>query len=357
MPYVIKKTKKNGTDMYCVHKEGADGKPTGDSLGCSDTREMAKKHMAAMYANEGKSAPEIEELIKSIKMDEASYVPWGVTSLADALAAEDAQETAHEINCLVDMFSQVAYNIAASSDVADKKASLASLAGELQTMLTEEISGTASSDTANADGGDGKSVEDYMTIKSIGENRVGGYAVMWGSETKKDLTGEYFDTQTAELTSIFDSVGRLPFMYHHGLDETLKTRVTGIIDTLKPDSIGLWYEAQLRMADEYDVQIKKMIDEGKLKTSSQTFAVARQVSKSGHIDRWPIVEVTATPTPAEYRMSPIATLKSAYQEVGCNDLSCVLKTLGITDESEELGTEKVKLALLTEIAELELIDF
>lgn len=205
-----------------------------------------------------------------------------------------------------------------------------------------------------------KKSSELMTIKSIGPDRVGGYAVLWGDESRKDLTGEWFTPKTEELTAIFDVVGKLPFMYHHGLDETVKTHVSGVVDTLKPDSVGLWYEAQLKKADEYDEQVKKLIEAKKLKTSTQTFPLARRVSVKGEITRWPIAEITGTPTPAEYRMQPIETLKSAYQAIGCkdDDFACMLKKYGEAAEGEgdNQGAEKARLMLELEAARLSLLE-
>ena len=147
-------------------------------------------------------------------------------------------------------------------------------------------------------------------------------------------------------------------MYHHGLDETLKTAVIGVVDTLIPDTIGLWYEAQLRMASEYEEAVKKLFSEKKLKTSTQTFPVARRVGKNGHIDRWPIVEITATPTPAEYRMQPVETLKGAFTEIGYADIASVFKAkLGIDGDGSTQGAEKARMLKELELAEIELLDF
>ena len=200
-----------------------------------------------------------------------------------------------------------------------------------------------------------KALDELLSVKALGEDRIGGYAVLWGNENKKDLTEEFFDKSTTELTAIYDAVGKLPYIYHHSLDENLKTTVIGIVDTLAPDDIGLWYETQLRKAGEYDEYIKKLIASGKLKTSTQTFPVARDVDKeTGHIKRWPIVEITATPTPAEYRMQPVAFLKTAYQEVGCTDFECVLKKFGVQDtEDSPQGAEKAR-RLLAEIEQARL---
>ena len=388
--------KKNSKGEVCVFKEGTDGKPVGESLGCHPDEKAANKQLAALYVSEGKSVPEIDDIIKSMKCYDGEmaepkfYVPWGVLSLADAFASKDAQHQAHEITEVVKIFADVAYNISASPDVKDKKAALAALGNELAALLDDgkinkdemkslkaadmmtgmakdhkhKVMGDMTSESfghkhkvkdgkiQTAEGHSHSMPEpkavDFMAIKSLGNDRVGGYAVLWGSDTKKDLTGEWFTPKTAELTAIYDTVGRLPFLYHHGLDSTLKTAVIGVVDLLKADSIGLWYEAQLKLADEYGEYVKKLLADGKLKTSSQTFAVARQVNKSGEIERWPIVEITATPAPAEYRMQPIELLKSAYQEIGCTDFSCVLKKFGVESEGDNQGVVKTRL-----LAELE----
>ncbi|MCL5459842.1 hypothetical protein M3M33_14495, partial [Loigolactobacillus coryniformis] len=41
-----------------------------------------------------------------------------------------------------------------------------------------------------------------------------------------------------------------------------------------------------------------------------------EVAGNGEIKRWPIVEGSATPTPAEPRRTGIATIKSAYAFMG-----------------------------------------
>ena len=196
-----------------------------------------------------------------------------------------------------------------------------------------------------------------LSVKAISESRVGGYAVLWGSPEKRDLAGEWFSPETEELTTIFDTLKCLPFLFHHGLDESLKTSVIGIVDELHPDEYGLWYSVQLKKSEEYTKYIKKLISSGALKTSTQTFPIARRVDKdSGKITRWPLVEITATPTPAEYRMNPIAFLKTAYQEVGCTDFECVLKKFGVQDtEDSPQGAEKARRLLAeNEQARLEL---
>jgi hypothetical protein len=351
MPWSVAKKNK----QFCIFKEGADGKPSGETLGCHDSREEANKQLAALYASEGKSLTADE--LKSIKCwDEypaSAYVPWGITTLKDALAAQEAQENAAEIQQLGSLYNQIVNNILGSPEVGDKASAITSLAGELAAQLQDEVTADTEDQRLNGMGGDlaDKSLADHMALKSLGNNRVGSYAVLWGTEEKRDLTGEFFDRETQELTAVFDAVGKLPFIYHHGLDEEVKTKVIGVVDVLKADTVGLWYEAQLKLADEYDAYIKKMLDDQKLKTSSQTFAVARRVNqKSGHIERWPIVEITATPAPAEHRMPAIEVLKSAYDEIGADGLSDFLKRY-----SESQGAEKARAQLAIQRLRLAII--
>jgi hypothetical protein len=56
MPYMI--VEKDG--KFCVHKEGTDKKPKGDSLHCYDEKEKANSYMKALYANT-KDASELSE--------------------------------------------------------------------------------------------------------------------------------------------------------------------------------------------------------------------------------------------------------------------------------------------------------
>jgi hypothetical protein len=161
---------------------------------------------------------------------------------------------------------------------------------------------------------------DLLCVKALGADRIGGYAVLWGDATRKDLTGEYFTLETEELTAIFKAIGRLPWLYHHAMDGSVKTDVVGVVDVLQPDAVGLWYEAQRSRAGRYREAIGKLVSEGALGTSSGVLPGARKVAADGRITRWPIVEISATPMPAEPRMMerPIAAVKAAFSELGLN---------------------------------------
>jgi phage head maturation protease len=157
-----------------------------------------------------------------------------------------------------------------------------------------------------------------LTVKALGDDRIGSYAVLWGTADETDVTGEYFTTATAELDAVFKAVGKLPVLYHHAGDDALKTTVVGVVDTLKADDVGMWYEAQLALAGQYREAIKELVKRGALGTSSGTYPRARKAAPDGRIERWPIAEVSLTPTPAEPRMMerPVAEIKAAFTEIG-----------------------------------------
>lgn len=165
---------------------------------------------------------------------------------------------------------------------------------------------------------DAPPLAENKAVKILGANRVGGYMALWGSETERDLDAEFFTPETEEMTTIFNSIGKLPYLYNHATDGALKSALVGVIDVLEPDDVGLWYEAQLEKGNAYLGAIRKLTEQRKLGTSSGTLPGARQVAKNGRILRWPVVEGSMTPTPADPRQieRPIAEIKSAYLNLG-----------------------------------------
>lgn len=190
----------------------------------------------------------------------------------------------------------------------------------------------------------------YSDIKVVAPGRLRHYAVMWGDSQKADLYNEWFTPNTQELDVIFKAIGKLPLLYHHGLDETLKTEVVGVVDEMGTDDVGLWVESQLNMANRYATGIVQMAESGKLGTSSGTLPGARRVKSTGEILRWPIAEISTTPTPAEPRMvleRPVTVLKSAYTELGLPYPDQFAKDKGAEEARQrEIEAEKERLAIL-----------
>jgi phage head maturation protease len=155
------------------------------------------------------------------------------------------------------------------------------------------------------------------TVDGIKSDRLGyvkGYLVRFGDAKTSDLEGDYFTPQTDYGFPVAKGQ-RVPLnvYYHHGMDSMVgkKSIGTGFI---KMDDTGLWYEAQLDMADEYGSMIAKLCKQGKMGFSSGAaghLVERKSMGGAAEITRWPIAEASITPTPAEYRNS-VKTLKEYY---------------------------------------------
>lgn len=152
------------------------------------------------------------------------------------------------------------------------------------------------------------------SLKTLdGAGRVGGYLVVWGKPGERDLQGEYF-TPATELGLAW--YPQRPVLYQHGLDGALKAAVIGKIDTLVRDETGVWAEAQLDLRQRWARAVQRLIEKGALGWSSGSLAHLVEVADDGHIRRWPIVEGSLTPAPAQPRRSDVHTIKSAWEALG-----------------------------------------
>lgn len=129
------------------------------------------------------------------------------------------------------------------------------------------------------------------------DDLIEGMLAPFGSTDRKDLDGEFFDGETDFVLDWFGDWQR-PSLFGHGFDPAMKTSVVG---RLKVDATekGLWAKAQLDKAHAYYEQVKELIDEGALGWSSGSVDHLVEIdAKSGHIKRWPLIEGSLTPTPA-----------------------------------------------------------
>lgn len=144
-------------------------------------------------------------------------------------------------------------------------------------------------------------------IKALGEGKVGGYLVRFSTAADPDLTDDFFTKET-DLHIPTD----LPVLYNHGLDKKMGKRVIGKA-VVNIDEVGAWAETQLNLRDEYEREIYKLAEAGKLGYSSGALShlVEREPAGKGvsFIKTWFVGEASLTPTPAEPRNS-LVTLKS-----------------------------------------------
>lgn len=171
-------------------------------------------------------------------------------------------------------------------------------------------------------------------VKALGSGKVGGYLVRWGQPGDVDLTGDYFTPDTDLGVEIG---ANLPVYYEHGYDPVIKSRKIGKGTILKTDDVGLWFEGQLELRDEYERMIYKLAEAGKLGWSSQAGGslVSKSVGEGGtKIETWPLAEATLTKSPAEHRNSAIP-IKSIYPDEADEP---VLETI----HEEEIMAEEIK---------------
>ena len=151
-------------------------------------------------------------------------------------------------------------------------------------------------------------------IKSDRLGYVKGYLVRFGSPDNVDLEGDYFTPETDYGFPIKSGQAvPLNLYYHHGMDSVVGKRCIGT-GTVKMTDAGLWYEAQVDMADEYGQMIAKLCKQGKMGYSSGAAGHLVQRKSNGGVNQiisWPIAEASITPTPAEYR-NTVKSLKDMY---------------------------------------------
>jgi hypothetical protein len=120
----------------------------------------------------------------------------------------------------------------------------------------------------------------------------------------KDLQAEWFDGKTNFASERYDgkAVKSMPELYHHGLDAELKDAPIGKVIEVTDTPEGKWFKTQLDTANRYYERIKMLVKLGKLKFSSGAFADGVVKSLEGHIENWPLKEISLTP----YAANPMA---------------------------------------------------
>jgi HK97 family phage major capsid protein len=147
---------------------------------------------------------------------------------------------------------------------------------------------------------------------------IGGMAVVYGGV---DLEGDAFSPDTDYM---LERVPEPAVLFDHAMGEV--KHVLGRVTKVDVRDEGIWMEAQIERARSYAQKVLELVKSGKLGYS--TGAVAHLVERlEGNIKRWPIYELSVTPTPAEPRTLSLEHLKAigAISEV-------------ITDETKQPET-------------------
>lgn len=327
MPYKVIKT----NSEYCVHKENADGS-VGEKVACHETKAMADDQVKALYASEADKATMMMDDNES-DGGETSDVPSvsfsipegkGLYAWADYVRSSwdhEVEEGDLRYSWVNEIFSdyvivtrgygpksknfKVPYTVSGDEvefDVDNKQKV------ELKVEWVQKMFKSANG------------FDSPLAVKALAEDRVGAYGIIWSDGSTRDSDGQYFDKNTKHLLDVFNGMGKIPYLVHHAADGVIKSTVIGEVDTMIIDDTGLWYEAKILQQDLYKKYVAKLVDNGKAYSSSGALPAAVKATKSGYISHWPIVEMSCTWTPSEYRMMSdgytVEKLKSHFNEIG-----------------------------------------
>jgi hypothetical protein len=143
------------------------------------------------------------------------------------------------------------------------------------------------------------------TIKAVAgtDNIIQILAVPFGGpfpngKSGADTDGEYFSDRTDLCLDWFPT--ERPLLYDHGENTKTGIDVIGRIDssTATKAADGWWVQAQLNRKSKYFDSIRALIDANGLYGSSGAMPHLVKRARDGEILRWPWVEQSLTPTPA-----------------------------------------------------------
>ncbi len=212
----------------------------------------------------------------------------------------------------------------------------------------------------------------------LDDDTVEGPAVWFGSPDQHDLSPmrDFFTKSTDFWLYAWD---KRPMIWHHALpqseilnemraagaaaDEVKAMRealdyldtnpVVGVWNKATVDPMAVWMQGQISKAHKYRSAVKRMIDMGliKISTDSAPHLVRRERAANGahEIKRWPIIAASLTPTAAEPRLYDVQAMKAWYDEAG------LTMPDAITDENTAKTIELELLAIEAEYAELAIL--
>jgi HK97 family phage major capsid protein len=148
-------------------------------------------------------------------------------------------------------------------------------------------------------------------VKALGDGRVGGYGVLFGSADRRDLDDTFFTPTTNFGPG--DGAGQATTMNHClPMSPELKSFAERLLPPVKTrrDELGIFAETVLNLADEYEKLVYDLAAAGKFSWSSGTAQRMIRMGDKGEIKNWPIIEWALTPIPAEPRLGAVSPLKS-----------------------------------------------
>jgi phage head maturation protease len=142
-------------------------------------------------------------------------------------------------------------------------------------------------------------------VKALGNGKIGGYVVRFGSPETADVQGDYF---TPHTDYGLDCSTKARVVYHHGLTKKYGPKRFGTVD-LSVKANGIEAAGELDLTDAACKAVYNDVEAGKLGWSSGSvdrLVERRAVKGKSEILAWPLIEVSLTPTPVDGRNRAIA---------------------------------------------------
>ena len=198
-------------------------------------------------------------------------------------------------------------------------------------------------DTSVSLGADcGEAVKCVYAIKTeTGEMVLDVLGVPFGGPYKgRDREGDYFDSKTNIHSDKFPEI---PAVYYHGVDPQSglpigKPEYIGKAKFSHTDVRGHWYKVVLNHLNSFAQKIWDAAMHGVAGASSGSILHLMRKSINGHIDEWPVAEMTLTDSsgnvkPANPYAIAVPALKTIYEEAKIDTSSL---------ESEDSGNESAQ---------------
>lgn len=188
-----------------------------------------------------------------------------------------------------------------------------------------------------------RTAQPVRMMGSDGNNLYRCYGVLFGTPEDKDLYGTYF---TRDTNYYLDWYTNRPWLYHHTMNpafaEMRDFKIGQWID-VDMDDTGVFFIGELDASHRYWEAVKQLIAEGVLYPSTGTLSYVARIAEDGHVEDWPIVEVSSTPQPGEWRMGsyPISSeAQRALQTLGGFDMGLKDKLTGLFSRAVEEEEKK-----------------
>lgn len=177
-----------------------------------------------------------------------------------------------------------------------------------------------------------------VPIRKAEGGRYRARAVRFGSPEELDWYGTYFDKDTKYHLDWYEE---RPWLYNHAMNPYMGTMRIGTWTDVEVNDEGVFFVGELLDHFKYKDAVEKLLAEEVLYPSSGTLSYVMDMDwETGRMLEWPIVELSSTVRPAEFRMEPIRPAVAAAIRALEGGMSMSEETPGAQDEFQETPQEE-----------------